>query len=196
MKLSRRRILLNGLIRPSKMLLFSPLVLSVSLYMAFTYGVLYLLFTTIPTVFQQQYGFSVGITGLVYISLGAGNMAGWAVDHPDRRTRASCGGPRRTTASSCPRCASSASSSPASHDLLWYGWTSYYQTHWIAPILGLFPSASASSACTCPSPPTLSTATRRTPPRRRCQYRPAKFGRRAAAARGAAVVQISRAGLG
>ncbi len=37
------------------------------------------LFTTIPIVFQQQYGFSIGITGLVYICLGLGNLVGWAV---------------------------------------------------------------------------------------------------------------------
>lgn len=41
-------ILLNGLIRPIKMLVLSPIILSLSIYIAFAYGVLYLLFNTIP----------------------------------------------------------------------------------------------------------------------------------------------------
>jgi len=76
---SRGRILLNGLIRPTKMLVLSPVVFFMSIYIAFVYGVLYLLFTTIPPVFESAYGFNVGLTGLVYLSLGVGNFAGWAV---------------------------------------------------------------------------------------------------------------------
>ena len=37
---SHTTILMNGLVRPTKMLFLSPLVFSLSLYMAFTYGVL------------------------------------------------------------------------------------------------------------------------------------------------------------
>ncbi|CAP68188.1 uncharacterized protein PODANS_7_4880 [Podospora anserina S mat+] len=78
-QMSQKRILLNGLVRPTKMLFLSPLVFFVSIYIAFTYGTLYLLFTTIPLVFQETYGWSIGITGLIYICLGIGNMCGWAV---------------------------------------------------------------------------------------------------------------------
>ncbi|KAH8898246.1 MFS general substrate transporter, partial [Thozetella sp. PMI_491] len=140
-KLSKTRILLNGLIRPSKMLVLSPLVFSVSLYMAFTYGVLYLLFTTIPTVFQEQYGWSVGTTGLVYISLGAGNFSGWAVvtltsdKAVVRRTKANNG--VFVPEMRLPLCIVFACMLPIT--FFWYGWTAYYKTHWIAPILGLYP---------------------------------------------------------
>ena len=65
-------ILTRAIVRPSKMLILSPIVLALSSYMATVYGYLYLLFTTFPTVFQQQYHFSVGTVGLTYLGLGVG----------------------------------------------------------------------------------------------------------------------------
>ncbi|KAG6367319.1 hypothetical protein INS49_001506 [Diaporthe citri] len=59
------RVLLRTFIRPTKMLVFSPIVLMMSLYSAFMFGLIYLLFTTFPAVFEQTYGFSAGIAGLV-----------------------------------------------------------------------------------------------------------------------------------
>ncbi|KAL2166046.1 hypothetical protein VTG60DRAFT_3411 [Thermothelomyces hinnuleus] len=140
-KLSTSRVLLNGLIRPTKMLFLSPTVFLISLYLAFTYGTLYLLFTTIPVVFQETYGWSVGITGLVYICLGLGNFSGWGVvtATSDRgvvkRTKANGGvfEPEMrlplTIIFSC--------FLPIT--FFWYGWSTYYQTHWIVPVIGLFP---------------------------------------------------------
>ena len=49
-----------SIVRPCKMLLFSPIVLLLSVYTAVVYGYLYLLFTTISGVFMEQYGFSQG----------------------------------------------------------------------------------------------------------------------------------------
>lgn len=142
-KQSPTRILLDGLVRPTKMLFLSPLVFLVSLYIAFTYGTLYLLFTTIPVVFQQTYGWSVGITGLVYICLGVGNMCGWAVITytSDRgvvkRTRANNGvfQPEMRLPLSI------YFSFMLPPTFFWYGWSTYYHTHWIVPLLGLFPFA-------------------------------------------------------
>jgi len=54
------------------MLVRSPVILGVSLYMAMVYGVIYLLFVTFSIVFQEQYGFSVGIAGLSYLGIGVG----------------------------------------------------------------------------------------------------------------------------
>jgi len=138
---SPTRVLLNGLVRPTKMLFLSPLVFLVSLYIAFTYGTLYLLFTTIPVVFEETYGWSVGITGLVYICLGIGNMSGWAVITATsdrgvvRRTKANNGVfepemrlPLSIYFSFC-----------LPPTFFWYGWSTYYRTHWIVPVLGLFP---------------------------------------------------------
>lgn len=74
-----RQLLLQGLVRPLKLLFKSPVLFVISLYIAFAYGCLYLLFNTIPMVFQEGYGWSTGITGLVYIPLGLGYTVGLVV---------------------------------------------------------------------------------------------------------------------
>ncbi|KAK0738860.1 major facilitator superfamily domain-containing protein [Schizothecium vesticola] len=138
---SHTAILINGLVRPTKMLFLSPLVFSLSLYMAFTYGGLYLLFTTIPVVFQETYHWDIGLTGLVYICLGLGNLAGWAVitafsdKSVVRQTKANGGIfepemrlPMSIGFSFC-----------LPITFFWYGWTTHFHTHWIWPVLGLFP---------------------------------------------------------
>lgn len=76
--LQKGRILAHSLLSPLKMLFGSPRVFFLSLYTAFIYGVMYLLFTTITDVFRDNYGFLIATTGLVYISLGFGNGLGWA----------------------------------------------------------------------------------------------------------------------
>ena len=67
-----RRLLIRAIQRPTRMLVRSPVILGVSLYMAMVYGVIYLLFVTFSTVFQEQYGFSVGVAGLSYLGIGIG----------------------------------------------------------------------------------------------------------------------------
>ncbi|EGS20323.1 uncharacterized protein CTHT_0021490 [Thermochaetoides thermophila DSM 1495] len=133
--------LLNGLIRPTKMLFYSPLVFFVSLYIAFTYGTLYLLFTTIPTVFMQSYGWSLGLTGLVYICLGLGNLVGWAVitARSDRSVvrRTKENGGVFEPEMRLPISIYFSVFLPMT--FFWYGWSAHYKTHWIVPIIGLFP---------------------------------------------------------
>lgn len=58
------------------MLLFSPIVLALSTYMAVVYGYLYLLFTTITEVFQSTYHFNSGTVGLTYLGIGFGSLSG------------------------------------------------------------------------------------------------------------------------
>ncbi|KAK0631124.1 major facilitator superfamily domain-containing protein [Bombardia bombarda] len=141
--LTPRRILLNGLIRPTKLLFLSPLLFFLALYVAFIYGALFLLFTTIPTTFETTYNFTVGLTGLVYLSLGIGFLSGWVVVTLSsdkiviRLTKANDGvfEPEMRM----PMCIYFAILLPST--FFWYGWSAYYKTHWIVPILGLFPFA-------------------------------------------------------
>jgi predicted MFS family arabinose efflux permease len=66
------QLLIRAIVRPTKMLIFSPIVLLLSVYCAFMFGLVYLLFTTFPGVFEQAYGFGSGVSGLVYLGLGVG----------------------------------------------------------------------------------------------------------------------------
>ncbi|KAK4868609.1 hypothetical protein LT330_006811 [Penicillium expansum] len=65
------QILTRATVRPLKMLL-SPIILPLSLYCAFIFGLTYLLFTTFPTVFGTTYKFATDISGLTYLGLGVG----------------------------------------------------------------------------------------------------------------------------
>lgn len=58
------------------MLFTQPIVQIMSLYMGFSYGILYLMLSTFPGLFIHQYGESIGVSGLNYISIGLGFFFG------------------------------------------------------------------------------------------------------------------------
>jgi MFS family permease len=66
----------QALVRPTRMLLFSPIVAAMCIYIAVLYGLLYILFTTFAPVFQGQYGFSSGTSGLAFLGSGVGMLLG------------------------------------------------------------------------------------------------------------------------
>lgn len=69
---------LHSIVRPTKMLIFSPVVLGTSIYVGVVYGYLYLLFTTFTPVFEETYHFSSGSVGLAFLGLGVGSLLGVA----------------------------------------------------------------------------------------------------------------------
>jgi hypothetical protein len=71
-----KQVLVQALIRPTSLLIRSPIVLALSLYAALVFGVIYILFTTFDSVFQGQYGFSEGTSGLAYLGLGIALVLG------------------------------------------------------------------------------------------------------------------------
>jgi predicted MFS family arabinose efflux permease len=58
------------------MFIFLPIVAMLSMYMAFVYGLLYLLFTTITEVFEVTYGWPADLCGFAYIGIGIGLLVG------------------------------------------------------------------------------------------------------------------------
>ncbi|EDN93913.1 hypothetical protein SS1G_09780 [Sclerotinia sclerotiorum 1980 UF-70] len=138
---SKSSVLANAMIRPLKMLMFSPIVLILSLYMALVYGLLYLLFTTITTVFTTRYHWAPEFCGLAYIGLGLGFFLGLVVVARISdvtvvsMTKANNGifEPEMRL----PACIFFACFIPIS--LFWYGWSIHAGVHWIIPIIGLIP---------------------------------------------------------
>ncbi|KAL9098517.1 MAG: hypothetical protein Q9187_009646, partial [Circinaria calcarea] len=61
-----RELLSKNFSRPLRILFTEPIVLLLSIYMSFIYGLLYLFLTAYPIVFQQIHGFSPGVGGLPY----------------------------------------------------------------------------------------------------------------------------------
>ncbi|KAL4882671.1 major facilitator superfamily domain-containing protein [Aspergillus karnatakaensis] len=136
---SRRSTLTFSILRPTKMLLFSPIVALLSIYIATIYGYLYLLFTTLTPIFEDTYHFSSGNVGLSYLGIGVGSVAGLIFQlgysdklylslikkNPDKEPK-----PEYRLPSLCFTCWLIPTS------LLWYGWTAEKDVHWIAPIIG------------------------------------------------------------
>lgn len=123
------------------MLLLSPIVLLLTIYISFAYGTLYLLFTTIPTVFEETYGFNIGLTGLVYLGLGSGTTLGWIIItlYSDKsvikQARANNGEfePEMRLAITI------FFSWLLPITFFWYGWSAEYKVHWMSSIVSLIP---------------------------------------------------------
>jgi multidrug resistance protein len=140
-KLNPKQIIRRSLIRPSKLLTRSPIVFLISLYIATLYGIMYLMFTTIPLVFTNIYGWSTELTGLAYLGLGVGMVISLSLllkgnDAKVVKLRRKNNGIYEPEMR-LPQCVYYACLIPFS--LLWYGWTAQNRTHWIVPIIGMIP---------------------------------------------------------
>ncbi|CAG8958687.1 hypothetical protein HYFRA_00011529 [Hymenoscyphus fraxineus] len=133
-----RQILFRAIARPMKLLIFSPIVFLISLYTGVMFGLMFLLFATFPSVFGETYGFSEGISGLAYIGLGLGMMLGLVLFSilSDKLLGQKQGG---SVAKPEQRLILMKWFGPiAPLGCFMYGWSAYYHTHWIVPILGTF----------------------------------------------------------
>jgi uncharacterized membrane protein YczE len=127
-----------SIFRPIKLLLFSPIVLSLSVYIAFVYSILYLLFTTITSVFTDTYHFSEGLAGLAYLGIGIGMFLGVFIvgafsDKLLKRLTAANHGVVKPEYRLPPMVIAGL---VLPMGLFLYGWTAEYKVHWIVPIIG------------------------------------------------------------
>lgn len=75
-KLTPSSLMRTVLMKPLILSVQEPMLLASILFMAFLYGVVYLLFEALPIVFQDGYGFSAGIVGLMFIPFAVGAFGG------------------------------------------------------------------------------------------------------------------------
>ncbi|KAF1960471.1 MFS general substrate transporter [Byssothecium circinans] len=164
-RISTSTMLGRSLVRPIKMLLFSPIVLLLSIYVAFAFGLTFLLFTTFPAVYSRQYHFSTGIVGLAYLGMGLGFFFAMVIFAAlsDKILKKKTDGKVSTspTVPVTPSPAAESQSVPVLEEkagpkykpelrlflmmcfspvlpcgFFWYGWSADQGTHWIVPILG------------------------------------------------------------
>ncbi|KAK6501438.1 hypothetical protein TWF481_009276 [Arthrobotrys musiformis] len=132
------KILRKALVRPFILLGTQPIVQFMAAYMAFLYGMLYLVLSTFPGLWEGKYQQSVGMGGLNYISLGLGFFLGTQICAPinDRiyvklsRRNNNVGLPEFRV----PLMPIGAVLVPVG--LFIYGWTAQSVTHWIWPNIG------------------------------------------------------------
>jgi len=67
-----KKLFATALTRPFLHFIYEPIIQLLGVYLAFTYGLTYIVFVTLPDIFQNTYKQRVGIAGLHYIALGIG----------------------------------------------------------------------------------------------------------------------------
>lgn len=137
-KIPFKKQLYIAVTRPIRILCTNPVVFSLGLYMAFVYGFMYLMLVTFPALWNNYYGYNLGITGLMYLGLGVGfgfGLVFWAwiiqkvylklieknngVSKPEYRL---------------PMVPFSAVS--LGIGLIWYGFSAQARTMWLMPLIG------------------------------------------------------------
>ena len=124
--------------RPFRLLGTQPIIQCLALYLAFTYGIMYLVMSTFPALWERRYNESVGVGGLNYISLGLGFFLGAQICAPIndqvyrrlKKKNKDVGKPEFRV----PMMVPGAVLVPVG--LFWYGWSAQARTHWIMPNIG------------------------------------------------------------
>lgn len=131
-------VFLRSIVRPTKMLFFSPIVLLMSTYVAVNYGILYLFFTTITFVFEGVYHFSSGAVGLSYIGAGVGMIIGMDVLGvvSDKVIQKHLAKGNVKPEHRLPLVLTLPGAILLPIGVFIYGWTTQKHVHWIAPIIG------------------------------------------------------------
>ena len=128
----------KSIIRPFKLLSTQIIVQVLALYMAFVYGIMYLVLSTFPVLWDQVYHESISIGSLNYVSLGLGFFIGaqTAARLNDmiyrhlKEKRGGVGKPEFRAPLMLP------ASLLVPTGLFIYGWSAQYHVHWIVPNIG------------------------------------------------------------
>ncbi|PNS14189.1 hypothetical protein CAC42_6702 [Sphaceloma murrayae] len=125
-----------SLYRPFHMLVTEPTVFFFSLWIAFSWSVLYLTFGAIPLVFRTLYGFTLDQAGAVFSVISvAGILSTVIAIYSDKFMKK-----RRPDMNDTPEgrlwfpCIQSCLMPIG---LFWFGWTSFASVPWIVPVLGI-----------------------------------------------------------
>ncbi|KAK9470593.1 major facilitator superfamily domain-containing protein [Dipodascopsis tothii] len=132
--------LCSGIMRATKLLIFSPIVLLFAIYMSIAYAYLYVFLTTIPTVFSTKYGWSTSLTGLAYIGIGAGTLTavlllGKTNELIVRKLTVKNGGVHKPEFRLRPMIVGSVF---LSIGMFWYGWSVQEHAFWLVVVLSFF----------------------------------------------------------
>lgn len=131
------RMMAVSLYRPIHMLFTEPVVFWFSLWISFSWAVLYLQFGSVPLVYRVNHNFTLAQTGYVFTSICVAAVVStvlsiyqeiWAVKHYPVKINGSAEGRLMFT------CIESAFMPIG---LFWFGWTCYSSIHWIVPTIAI-----------------------------------------------------------
>ncbi|KAF2186368.1 MFS general substrate transporter [Zopfia rhizophila CBS 207.26] len=136
-----KELVVRNVSRPMRILFTEPIVLLITIYMSFIYGLLYLFLTAYALVFQGEYHWNVGVAGLAYFGMVIGEFIAFifiAIDNPRYARKLEANNNIPVPEWRLP--ISMVGGVLFAGGLFWFGWTGYTgKAHWIAPVLsGLF----------------------------------------------------------
>ncbi|KAF2626067.1 MFS general substrate transporter [Macroventuria anomochaeta] len=124
--------------RPFVLLGTQPILQVLACYMAYLYGLMYLMLSTFPRLWTGQYHMSAGIGSLNFISMGVGFFLGTQITAPLndmlyrrlKKQNHGVGKPEFRVPIMVP------ASLLVPVGLFWYGWSAQANVHWIMPNIG------------------------------------------------------------
>ncbi|GME39341.1 MFS multidrug transporter [Neofusicoccum parvum] len=131
------------LMRSFRMLITEPILLLITIYQAFVYGMVYLMFTAYPIAFREVRHWTLGISGLAYLGMSVGVLLGAAVVIIHTRTRFFAK-VQRNNGTVIPENRLSlmlVGGCLFPIGLFIFGWTSNPDIHWAGQIIGSVPAA-------------------------------------------------------
>jgi MFS transporter, DHA1 family, multidrug resistance protein len=132
-----RELVTKNFSRPIRLLFTEPVILLITIYMSFIYGLLYLFLTAYPLVFQGVHGMSAGVGGLPFFGMVAGLLIVatyiiWSAKGYNKKLAANGGVP--VPEWRLPPVIIGGALFAVG--LFWFGWTGYTRNiHWIVPTL-------------------------------------------------------------
>lgn len=136
-RVSLGRMIAVSLYRPVHLLFTEPVVFWFSLWISFSWAVLYLQFGALPLVYEKNHGFDLQQTGAIFSAICIGGIIStplsiyqekWAVRHNPEKFGSSPEGRLYFTAFE---------SALMPIGLFWFGWTCYPSIHWIVPTIAV-----------------------------------------------------------
>lgn len=130
-----RELIEKNFSRPLRMLVSEPIVLLLSIYMAFIYGLLYLFLIAYQLVFQRVHHMNPGVGGLPYFGIIVGEFFAGVViviRQPGYQKKLAANRGFPIPEWRCPEIIAGGISFAAG--LFWFGWTGYKESiHWAVP---------------------------------------------------------------
>ncbi|KAF1995856.1 major facilitator superfamily [Amniculicola lignicola CBS 123094] len=121
--------------RPIRMLITEPIVLLLSIYMAFIYGLLYLFLTAYPLVFQGVHHMNLGVGGLPFFGMITGQLLAGVfifIRQPAYQKKLAANGGMPIPEWRLPEVI--VGGVAFSVGIFWFGWTGYKESiHWAVP---------------------------------------------------------------
>ncbi|KAF2752276.1 MFS general substrate transporter [Sporormia fimetaria CBS 119925] len=132
------KILKQAMERPFRLIGTQPIIIVLAIYMAYLYGLMYLMLSTFPRLWTGIYKMPVGTGSLNFISMGLGFFLGTQTTAPLndalyrrlKKRNNGVGKPEFRVPIMVP------ASLLVPTGLFWYGWSAQHRLHWIMPNIG------------------------------------------------------------